>query len=177
MSSFGARWRKTDPGGARPERDVAAVGCPGGGRAAIPVDDPTLARHGRQSPDHDPAILPNRDAPFYSVADSLARARAVRPRVRDAEVLQSRTCGPVVDVVDRVARFTGTRVRFIHVEIYEGNNPPKRFNRGSGVEAADRAVVFLVGRDGEIKAKFEGSLSVARAATAAVEHLVRRLPR
>lgn len=39
---------------------------------------------------------------------------------------QTRACGAVVDVVAAVAA-RHARVRFIHVEIYEGNDPEARF--------------------------------------------------
>src|SRR5947207_2155761 len=41
----------------------------------------------------------------------------------------SRTCGPVVDVVDAVRRRLGhTGVRFIHVEVYRRNDPTSGLN-------------------------------------------------
>jgi hypothetical protein len=86
----------------------------------------------------------------------------------------SRTCGPVVDVVSHVRKqFAGSGVDFIHVEVYEHNDPARGYNRWMrewGLQS--EPWVFLVGRDGRIKAKFEGSVS-ARELRAAVEsHLV-----
>ena len=82
----------------------------------------------------------------------------------------SRTCGPVVDVVSHVRKqFAGSPVRFIHAEVYENNNPAKGYNRWMrewGLQS--EPWVFLVGRDGKIKASFEGSLS-PRELRAAVE--------
>jgi hypothetical protein len=75
----------------------------------------------------------------------------------------SRTCGPVVDVVDAVRRrFASKGVRFIHVEVYNGNNPTKGYNRWMRQWGLfTEPWTFLVGRDGRIKAVFEGSVSVA----------------
>jgi hypothetical protein len=72
---------------------------------------------------------------------------------------ESRICGPVVDVVDQVRKqYRNTRVRFIHVEIYEDNNPSKGPNRFvQQWHLPGEPWTFLVGRDGRIKAKFEGS--------------------
>ena len=43
---------------------------------------------------------------------------------------QSRTCGPVVDVVSAVRkREAGSNVRFIHVEVYQDNDPAKGENQ------------------------------------------------
>ena len=73
----------------------------------------------------------------------------------------SRTCGPVVDVVDSVRReFAKTQIRFIHVEIYKDNNPSKGRNRWvEQWHLPGEPWTFLVGRDGRIKAKFQGSVS------------------
>ena len=78
----------------------------------------------------------------------------------------SRTCGPVVDVVKAVQRrFTG--VRFIHVEIYQDNNPAQGRNRWvKEWHLPSEPWVFVVGRDGRIKARFEASVSVAELAAA-----------
>jgi hypothetical protein len=86
----------------------------------------------------------------------------------------SRTCGPVVDVVDRVRRrFNGSKIRFIHVEIYERNDPRNGENRWVREwRLPGEPWTFLVGRDGRIKAKFAGSLSV-RELDAAVTHFLR----
>ena len=59
-------------------------------------------------------------------------------------------------------RFAGRGVRFIHVEIYQDNNPAQGFNRWvKEWRLPSEPFVFLVGRDGRIKARFEGSVSVA----------------
>jgi hypothetical protein len=85
----------------------------------------------------------------------------------------SRTCGPVVDVVDQVRRrFPGGAVRFIHVEIYRDNDPRKGENRWVREwQLPSEPWTFLVGRDGRIKAKFEGPVS-ARELELAVRHLL-----
>jgi hypothetical protein len=67
-----------------------------------------------------------------------------------------------VDVVDAVRkRFEASDIRFIHVEIYKNNDPTKGFNRWVGQwHLPTEPWVFLVGRDGRIKTKFEGSVSI-----------------
>jgi hypothetical protein len=68
-----------------------------------------------------------------------------------------------VDVVDAVRRrFSASGVRFIHVEAYRDNDPRKGFNRWMqqwGLPG--QPWTFLVGSDGHVKAKFEGSFSEA----------------
>ena len=86
---------------------------------------------------------------------------------------ESRTCGPVVDVVEHARRrFEGSGIRFIHVEIYKDNDPRQGQNQWVRQwRLPSEPWTFLVGRDGRIKAKFEGSLSV-RELTASVETLL-----
>ena len=74
----------------------------------------------------------------------------------------SRTCGPIVDVVSEVRRrHEADGIRFIHVEIYEGNDPAKGENRWVREwKLPSEPWVFLVGADGKIKARFEGTASV-----------------
>jgi hypothetical protein len=86
---------------------------------------------------------------------------------------QSRTCGPVVGVVDRVRkRFASTPVKFIHVEVYEGNNPALGENRWfMEWKLQSEPWVFIVGRDGKIKAKFEGPVSERELGEAVSEFL------
>jgi hypothetical protein len=68
----------------------------------------------------------------------------------------------MVDVLDDVAQtFAGTGVRFIHVEVYAGNDPANGYNRWMrqwGLET--EPWTFLVSRQGVIVARFEGSVSV-----------------
>jgi hypothetical protein len=138
------------------------------GARAFPSRTPTLASaHGRVA-ELTTRIPPDRALLRYSVAESL---RAHKPFVlvfATPKFCTSRTCGPVVDVVDSVRkRFAASGIRFIHVEIYEHNKPP-RYNRWFlQWRLPSEPWTFLVGADGRIRAKFEGSLS-ARELTAAV---------
>ena len=57
-------------------------------------------------------------------------------------------------------QFAASPIRFIHVEIYEENNPALGENRWvQEWKLPSEPWVFLVGRDGKIKAKFEGPIS------------------
>ena len=80
----------------------------------------------------------------------------------------SRTCGPVVDVVDAVRRrFRHTAVRFIHVEVYKRNNPTLGLNAFMRQwRLPSEPWIFLVGADGRIKAKLAGPVSVGELAAA-----------
>jgi hypothetical protein len=109
----------------------------------------------------------------YSVAGALAAHRPFVVTFATPKFCTSRTCGPVVDVVDAVRkRFASSPVRFIHVEVFAGNDPAKGYNRWMrqwGLRS--EPWTFLVGRDGRVKAKFEGSVSAAEL-TAAVHRLL-----
>ena len=66
----------------------------------------------------------------------------------------------------------GSGVRFIHVEVFQGNDPAKGYNRWMRQwKLQSEPWSFLVGRDGRIKAKFEGPVSV-RELRAAVQSML-----
>jgi hypothetical protein len=113
---------------------------------------------------------PDRALYARSVAQELAAHRPFVVVFATPKFCTSRTCGPVVDVVSHVRKqFARSGVGFIHVEVYEHNDPSRGYNRWMrewGLQS--EPWVFLVGRDGRIKAKFEGSLS-ARELRSAVE--------
>jgi len=98
-----------------------------------------------------------------SVAQALAAHEPFVLVFATPKFCESRTCGPVVDVVSLVQQQLGrTAVRFIHVEVYKDNDPAKGYNRWMKEwTLQSEPWIFLVGRDGRLKAKFEGSVSAA----------------
>jgi len=149
--------------------------APAVGDRAIPSRTPTLA-----SADGDVASLTTADPPDlsllrYSVADSVKAHAPFVLVFATPKFCTSRTCGPVVDVAQAVQRrFARSGVRFIHVEVYQDNNPAQGFNRWFREwRLPSEPWVFLVGRDGRIKARFEGSVSEAEL-SAAVRQLIAR---
>ncbi len=149
--------------------------APAVGDKAIPSRTPTLA-----SADGDIASLTTASPPDlsllrYSVADSVKAHAPFVLVFATPKFCTSRTCGPVVDVAQAVQRrFAGSGVRFIHVEVYTDNNPAQGFNRWFREwRLPSEPWVFLVGRDGRIKARFEGSVSEAEL-SAAVRRLIAR---
>lgn len=109
----------------------------------------------------------------YSVAESLAAHVPFVVTFATPKFCTSRTCGPVVDVVEAVRKqFAPRGIRFIHVEVFEHNDPTRGYNRWMrqwGLRS--EPWVFLVGRDGRVKAKFEGSVSRPELAAAVRAHL------
>lgn len=74
---------------------------------------------------------------------------------------QSRVCGPVVDVAEQVKQAYGDRVEFIHMEIYNDNNP----NRGvrpqvQAFHLPSEPWAFVIDRHGTIRAAIEGAFGV-----------------
>lgn len=118
-------------------------------------------------------IPPDRELLRSSIAGALAAHAPFVVTFATPRFCSSRTCGPVVDVVERVRqRFRGSGIRFIHVEIYAGNNPSNGENRWVREwHLPSEPWTFVVGGDGLIKAKFEGSLSVRELETAVTRFL------
>jgi hypothetical protein len=104
----------------------------------------------------------------YSIAGSLAAHAPFVVTFATPKFCTSRTCGPVVDVMEAVRkRFVARGIRFIHVEVFRNNDPQRGYDRWMRQWGLlSEPWVFLVGRDGRVKAKFEGSVSVAELADA-----------
>ena len=74
---------------------------------------------------------------------------------------QSRVCGPVVDVAEQVKETYGDKVNFIHMEIYNDNDPNK------GVRPQVRAYhlpsepwLFVIDSNGKIAGEVEGAFGL-----------------
>jgi hypothetical protein len=179
----GKYWMLAEPEGGPEDRKVQAIGnvlvqkedrVPDVGDPATPSETPTLA-----STDGDTAALTTRTPPDeallrHSVADSIAAQVPFVVTFSTPKFCASRVCGPVVDVVEEVAgRFEGDGVRFIHVEVYEDNDPAAGFNEWMREwKLPTEPWTFLVGADGTIVERFEGTVSVNELETAVREKLV-----
>jgi hypothetical protein len=143
--------------------------APAVGSRAIPSATPTLATTHGDTTSLTTRTPPDRALLGYSIRGSLAAHAPFVVVFATPKFCTSRTCGPVVDVVDAVRKqFRGRGIRFIHVEIYQDNDPSKGPNRWvKEWHLPSEPWTFLVGSDGVIKARFEGAVSVAEL-TAAV---------
>jgi hypothetical protein len=114
------------------------------------------------------ASPPDRSLLQYSVASSLRAHRPFVVTFATPKFCTSRVCGPVVDVVDAVRRrFAARGVRFIHVEVYQGNDPTKGYNRWMRQWGlTTEPWTFLVRSNGRIAAELEGSVSTAELSSA-----------
>ncbi len=108
-----------------------------------------------------------------SVADALAAKAPFVVAFATPAYCQSRTCGPIVDVVSSVRqKHAASGIRFSHVEIYEDNDPAKGENRWvKEWNLPSEPWIFLVGPDGKVRERFEGTASVRELDTAVREHL------
>ena len=77
------------------------------------------------------------------------------------QLCQSRVCGPSVDVGLQLKSRYGDQVEFIHQEVYVDNDPQKglreplkRFNLPT------EPWLFVVGDDGRVTARLEGSFGL-----------------
>ena len=165
----GTFWLLAEPEGG-PEK-VQALGNvvvvkddapPDVGDAAVPSETPTLSSTGGATAALTTRTPPDETLLRHSVADSLRAKAPFVVTFATPKYCSSRTCGPVVDVVEEVSRrFEGENIRFIHVEVFEGNDPAKGYNRWMQEwNLPTEPWTFLVGADGKIAERFEGTVSV-----------------
>jgi hypothetical protein len=162
----GTYWVLAEPVGGRKIQAVGNVvvksetAAPDVGAAAFPSETPTLAnatlKQLTTSTKPDPELYRS------SVADSVVAKKPFVVVFATPKYCTSRTCGPVVDVVSAVRRkHEGSGIRFIHAEIYKNNDPTKGENTWVREwKLPSEPWVFLVGSDGTVKERFEGSVSV-----------------
>ncbi len=175
----GTYWLVAQPDGAKVqaygELQVAARSeSPAVGSRAPRSDTPTLSG-GLPLARLTTRIPPDRALLRYSVAGSLAAHKPFVVTFATPRYCESRTCGPVVDVVDYVRRrFDRRGIRFIHVEVFDRNIPSRGYNRWMKEwHLSTEPWTFVVGADGRIKAKFMGSVSARELAAAVRQFLLR----
>jgi hypothetical protein len=165
VAAPGRYWFVVDPEG----EEIQAVGtmdvaeeftAPAVGEKAPPSDNPTLAD--APAVEITTADPPDTELLRYSIADSLEAGVPFVVVFATPQFCVSRVCGPTVEVVQKTAdKFASQDVRFIHVEIYEGNDPDNGFNRWVGEwNLPTEPWVFVVDGKGVIRGRFEGAVSV-----------------
>jgi hypothetical protein len=162
----GTYWLLAEPVGGRKIQAVGNVvvkgrtAAPDVGAAAIASKTPTLRTSTLEQ--LTTSTEPDRKLYESSIAEALAAKSPFVVVFATPKYCTSRTCGPVVDVVSAVRRdHAGDGIRFIHVEIYEDNDPTKGENRWVREwKLPSEPWVFLVAADGKIRERFEGTVSV-----------------
>ena len=146
----------------KPEAKAPAVGS-----EAPRSDTPTLADGPAE--EITTARPPDTELLRYSIKDSIDAEIPFVVVFSTPAFCESRTCGPTVEIVDEVRkRLEGERMRFIHVEVYEDNDPQKGVNRFMKEwKLPTEPWVFVVDSRGIVRARFEGSASVEELEAAA----------
>ena len=71
-------------------------------------------------------------------------------------------CGPVVDVGEQMKSRYGKQVEFIHQEVYKNNDPKQGLRKPlEQLNLATEPWLFVVGKDGRITARLEGSFGIS----------------
>jgi hypothetical protein len=77
------------------------------------------------------------------------------------QLCQSRVCGPVVDVALQLRSRYGDQVEFIHQEVYTDNDPNKGLRKPlQEFRLQTEPWLFVVGKDGRVTARLEGSFGL-----------------
>lgn len=142
----------------------ATSAAPSVGDRAIPSDNPTL--DDAQAEKITTAKPPDKELLRSSIKEAMAAQVPLVVVFATPAYCTSRTCGPTVEIVDEVRRrVSPTKTRFIHVEVYEDNDPTKGVNRFmTEWRLPSEPWIFVVNSTGVIRERFEGSASVEEAA-------------
>jgi hypothetical protein len=157
VAVLGGRLVRTNPYGV--EVGARGSGPPQVGERAIRIHTPTVA-----SASGDISAIDTRQPPAPQLhrvdfADVLGR-RPVVLVFATPLLCQSRVCGPVVDVAAQVQHRFGSRVAFIHQEIYRDNDVAKGFRpQVAAWRLPTEPWTFVIDRRGVVRERFEGALS------------------
>jgi len=133
---------------------------PAVGEAAPKVETDTVASAKGDEESIDTRIPTAPELHEESFADVVGK-KPVALLFATPQLCQSRVCGPVTDIALQMKAEYGDRMTFIHQEVYAGNDPDKglrmplqRFNLRS------EPWLFVVGADGKVTARLEGSFGL-----------------
>jgi hypothetical protein len=138
-----------------------ASGPPQVGAKAIKVDTPTVASAGSA------ALVDTRKPPAADLEQvdlaSVLGKKPVALLFATPAFCQSRTCGPVEDIVEQAKHdAANARFAFIHVEVYNANNPAKGFRpQLAAWHLPSEPWLFVIDRHGKIRARFEGAFGAS----------------
>lgn len=181
LAEPGTYWLVAEPVGGRKIQAVGTVvvkertAAPGVGDRVPASETPTLASTGDDLAALTTSKVPDLELYRKSIADSIRDRSRFVVVFATPKYCTSRLCGPVVDVVSAVrTKREASGIRFIHVEVYEGNDPAKGENRWvKEWKLPSEPWVFLVGEDGRVRDRFEGTVSVRELDASVREHLLR----
>lgn len=129
------------------------------GQKAPKIHTPTVADAGG-----DPSEVTTRIPPDTQNRVDYADALGKEPIVllfATPQFCQSRVCGPVVDVAEQVKDQYGDEAAFIHMEIFNDNDPNKDVRPQVGAfRLPSEPWLFAIDRDGTIRGEIEGAFGV-----------------
>ena len=169
IAKAGTYWLLAEPeGGPDPVQALgnlevqASISAPGVGDPAPPSETPTLASAGGKASKVTTRVPPDLTLIEHSVAETLRAGIPFVVTFSTPEFCASRVCGPVVDVVEETSTlFEAEDIRFIHVEVFEGNDPAKGYNQWMQEWGLlTEPWTFVVDANGKISSRFEGLVSV-----------------
>jgi hypothetical protein len=135
--------------------EIPAVGEPA---PKVPTDTLASAKGDEQAID---TRLPPAPELHETSFDEVLGSKPVALLFSTPQLCQSRVCGPVTDIALQLEASYGDRMEFIHQEVYVDNDPSKglreplrRFNLES------EPWLFVVGADGRVTARLEGSFGL-----------------
>ena len=132
---------------------------PGVGDRPPKVETDTLGSAGGDVASIDTRVPPS-DMHAKSFADVVGR-KPVALLFATPQLCQSRVCGPVVDVALQMRAKYGDRVEFIHQEVYADNDPNKGLRKPlQQFNLPTEPWLFVVGADGRVTARLEGSFGL-----------------
>ena len=135
-------------------------GLPGPGEKAPVINTPTPADVGG-----DLAKIDTRVPPDQMHATDFADVVGEKPVVlvfATPAFCASRVCGPVVDIAQQVADEHRDEVEFIHMEVYEDNDPGKPVRpQLAAYGLRTEPWTFLIGSDGRVRDRIEGAYGPA----------------
>ena len=136
-----AQDRIPEVGDPAPKVETDTVASAGGNVEAIDTRRPTSDMHG-------------------NFADALGK-KPVALLFATPQLCQSRVCGPVVDVGLQLRSRYGDQVDFIHQEVYTDNDPQKGLRTPlQEFNLPTEPWLFIVGKDGKVTARLEGSFGL-----------------
>jgi hypothetical protein len=147
---------------------------PGIGDRVPASETPTLASARGDAGKITTRVPPDLSLLRYSVAGSLRAHVPFVVTFATPKFCTSRTCGPAVDVELSVARrYPRAGVRFIHVEVYESNDPSRGYDRWMQQwHLTTEPWTFVVDSRGRVSSRFQGALSAGELGRA-VQRVVR----
>jgi hypothetical protein len=143
---------------------------------AVGQRPPDIATDTLGSVHGDRALLTTRQPPESMAATSLDQVLGKKPVAllfSTPQLCVSRVCGPVTDIAVQIQQHFGSKVEFIHQEVYVDNQPSKGLrSQLKAFHLRTEPWLFAINRQGKIVARLEGAFGTT-ALTQAVQAALR----